>query len=81
MGQAVLDVLYNEKLLVSSTAVGNALISGLKDLLEKHVNLGDIRGLGLFIALEVVADKVGGLAERYPTQTPQRLATPYNTMM
>ena len=55
-GLAVLDVIENEGLQASALSVGRYLTEGLSRLAEMHECIGDIRGDGLFIAVEVVSD-------------------------
>ena len=55
-GLAVLDVLENEGLQKHAKNVGDYLLQGLKKLAERFDCLGDVRGLGLFIGIEFVAD-------------------------
>jgi 4-aminobutyrate aminotransferase-like enzyme len=33
------------------------LMSGLRGLMEKHTLIGDVRGLGLFVGIELVLDR------------------------
>lgn len=56
-GLAVLDVIEQEGLQENARIVGEYLTSGLRALAEKHTAIGDIRGTGLFIAIELVKDK------------------------
>ena len=56
-GLAVLDVLEREKLQANALAVGNYLVEGLQQLAEKHEAIGDVRGSGFFLALELVEDR------------------------
>lgn len=55
-GLAVLDVLENEKLQTNALEVGQHIVDGLLDLANQHDCIGDIRGTGLFLALELVSD-------------------------
>eukprot|EP00096_Caligus_rogercresseyi_P002631 TRINITY_DN1482_c0_g1_i2.p1 TRINITY_DN1482_c0_g1~~TRINITY_DN1482_c0_g1_i2.p1 ORF type:complete len:194 (-),score=36.10 TRINITY_DN1482_c0_g1_i2:270-851(-) len=56
---AVLDVIENEKLMSSAQNVGKMLEDGLKMLMDKYPNnLGDVRGLGLLWAIEIVSERV-----------------------
>ena len=57
-GLAVLDVLEQEGLQENARLVGEYLTAGLQALAEKHTAIGDIRGTGLFIAVELVKDRV-----------------------
>ena len=56
-GLAVLDVIEQEELQENARIVGDYLTSGLHALAEKHTAIGDIRGTGLFIAVELIKDK------------------------
>jgi 4-aminobutyrate aminotransferase/(S)-3-amino-2-methylpropionate transaminase len=50
---AVLDVFEEEKLLDRSKAVGETLVSGLKAIAKKHKAIGDVRGVGAMVAVEL----------------------------
>jgi 4-aminobutyrate aminotransferase / (S)-3-amino-2-methylpropionate transaminase / 5-aminovalerate transaminase len=50
---AVLQVFEEEKLLERSRAVGERLTAGLKKLAAKHRSIGDVRGLGAMVAIEL----------------------------
>lgn len=68
VGMAVLDVIENEKLVPSAKAVGKTLIENLHQLRLKYECIGDIRGSGLCIGIEIVQNKMnrksdGALAE------------------
>jgi len=54
---ATIDVYYEKKLPENAARVGNHLIENLKDMQDRHDSVGDVRGMGLFIALEFVKDK------------------------
>jgi ethanolamine-phosphate phospho-lyase len=53
---AVLDVIEEDKLRENSVAVGKYLVDRLTDLQRKHHLIGDIRGRGLFVGVELVND-------------------------
>lgn len=57
IGLAVLDVIFDEDLQARALATGAHLLAGLKGLVERHETAGDARGLGLFVGIELVADK------------------------
>ncbi len=65
-GLAVLDVLEEEHLQENALSVGNYLIARLKSMQEKHALLGDVRGSGLFLGLDLVIDR--GTREPAPQQ-------------
>lgn len=56
-GMAVLDVLEQEQLVESSKNTGSYLRSGLKNLMEKHELIGDVRGSGLVCGVEFVKNR------------------------
>jgi 4-aminobutyrate aminotransferase-like enzyme len=56
-GLAVLDVIEEENLQQNALDVGQYLVDGLWKLADKHVSIGDIRGTGFFLALELVEDR------------------------
>jgi 4-aminobutyrate aminotransferase-like enzyme len=55
-GKAVLDTIRTEGLQQNALEVGQYLMDGLKGLSDRYPALGDIRGSGLFIGVEIVAD-------------------------
>ena len=57
VGLAVLDVIEQEGLQVHALRVGNRLMTGLRDLMPKYPLIGDVRGLGLFVGIELVLDR------------------------
>ncbi|MEA2986303.1 MAG: hypothetical protein QOD94_2557 [Alphaproteobacteria bacterium] len=56
-GLAVLDVIRDEGLMENAGAVGSHLMDGLREIGNRHIQIGDIRGSGLFIGLELVRDR------------------------
>ena len=56
-GLAVLDVLEEEKLQANASRVGEIFKRRLCSLQEKHEIIGDVRGLGLFLGIDLVADR------------------------
>ena len=54
---AVLETLDRENLLENVKNQGDHLIGLLRDRLDDHPNVGDVRGRGLFIGVEFVADR------------------------
>ena len=56
-GHAVLDVIEREDLVKRSATMGTTFIEGLRRLAAKHPCIGDVRGLGLMIGVEIVNDR------------------------
>ena len=54
VGMAVLDEIETQKLQKNSEKVGKYFLDGLKGLMKKHPIIGDVRGRGLFIGVELV---------------------------
>ncbi len=57
IGKAVLQIIQEEKLQQNAEFVGATLKSGQNKLKDKHEMIGDVRGLGLFLGIELVQDK------------------------
>ncbi len=58
VGNAVLDVLEQEQLQAHSLELGNYLLEGMRPLVNKHAIVGDVRGSGLFLGMELVRNRV-----------------------
>jgi len=54
---AVLDVIEKERLQRNAKEVGEHIVAGLNELARDHLAIGDVRGNGLFIAVELVKDR------------------------
>ncbi len=55
--QATLDVIEEEGLLDNANRIGQRIMTGLRDLAQESRLIGDVRGLGLMIGVELVQDK------------------------
>ncbi len=56
-GLAVLDVVRDERLQEHALRVGGQLLAGLRSLIDRHAIVGDVRGAGLFLGVELVRDR------------------------
>jgi 4-aminobutyrate aminotransferase len=64
---ATLDVIERDNLLLNATEVGHHMLKRMADWPKKHALVGDVRGRGLMIGVEIVKDKKTkeyGAAER-----------------
>jgi len=57
VGMAVLDVFEEEHVQRNVQEVGRHLRSRLQELAQKHSLIGEVRGLGLFLGIEMVKDR------------------------
>ncbi|WP_343715164.1 aminotransferase class III-fold pyridoxal phosphate-dependent enzyme [Inquilinus sp.] len=57
IGLAVLDVIRDERLMHHAAVIGARMVDGLRDLSERHPMIGNVRGLGLFLGVEMVRDR------------------------
>jgi len=57
MGKAVLEVIENEKLQENSLKLGTRIKDGLEKLKAKYPIIGDVRGKGLMLGVEIVKDR------------------------
>jgi len=63
--QAVLDVIRDEDLQLHSDRVGSLMLAEIRALAAEHPLIGDVRGAGLYIGVDIVADP----ATRVPDST------------
>ena len=57
MGKAVLEVIERENLQANCRIIGEYILSGLRKLRDKHLLIGEVRGRGLMIGIELVKDR------------------------
>lgn len=57
VGLAVLDVIESQDLRGNALAIGNHLMDAFRDMQTRHEVIGDVRGLGLFLGIELVTDR------------------------
>jgi 4-aminobutyrate aminotransferase-like enzyme len=58
---ATLDVIRDEGLMENARAVGGYLLTGLRELADSHASVGEVRGAGLFIGMDLVVDRLNAL--------------------
>ena len=66
--EAVLDVVISDDLPGAARARGDRLMAGLRELQTRHESIGDVRGMGLLVGVELVEDR--------DTRAPGRRARP-----
>jgi 4-aminobutyrate aminotransferase-like enzyme len=57
IGMAVLDVIENEGLQQNAERAGRRLLEGMRGLQAKYPIIGDVRGLGLYVGIELVTSR------------------------
>ncbi|MFM8868803.1 MAG: aminotransferase class III-fold pyridoxal phosphate-dependent enzyme, partial [Candidatus Nanopelagicus sp.] len=57
VGQAVLEVIYDQKLQLNAKVIGNYLQDGVRQLAKSYPIIADVRGSGLFIGVEMMQDE------------------------
>jgi alanine-glyoxylate transaminase/(R)-3-amino-2-methylpropionate-pyruvate transaminase len=57
-GMATLEVIDTENIQANALKVGTHLKDRLTDLMDKHTLIGDVRGMGLMLGVELVTDRV-----------------------
>jgi len=57
VGLAAIDIILRENLVENSAKMGARLKAGLQALQDRHAVIGDVRGEGLMVAIELVKDR------------------------
>jgi 4-aminobutyrate aminotransferase-like enzyme len=64
---AVLDTIEQEGLIAHAATVGNELREGIAALARRHEAIGDVRGVGMFVGVEIVSDRATRRPDRETT--------------
>ncbi|MBK7830970.1 MAG: aminotransferase class III-fold pyridoxal phosphate-dependent enzyme [Gemmatimonadetes bacterium] len=57
VGTEVLRIVKDEGLRENARTVGNHLLDSLRELQTRHACIGDVRGIGLFVGVDLVTDR------------------------
>lgn len=52
-----MDVIHDEGMITNARDMGKLLMDGMKELMKKHTLIGDVRGRGLIMGMELVKDR------------------------
>jgi 4-aminobutyrate aminotransferase-like enzyme len=64
---AVLDTIEQEGLIAHAAKTGDELRQGIAALAQRHQAIGDVRGIGMFVGVEIVSDRATREADRETT--------------
>lgn len=64
---AVLETIERESLIQHAARVGTLLRDGIAGLAARHEAIGDVRGAGMFVGVELVLDRVSRAPDRHRT--------------
>ncbi|WP_119393071.1 aminotransferase class III-fold pyridoxal phosphate-dependent enzyme [Taklimakanibacter lacteus] len=57
IGLKVLEIIDRDRLRDNAAAMGDYLLSRFRSLQQRHESIGDVRGMGLFLGLDLVTDR------------------------
>jgi 4-aminobutyrate aminotransferase-like enzyme len=61
---AVLETIERDRLVPHAAKIGKVLLDGIAGLVAKHEAIGDVRGTGLFVGVELVSDRTTRAPDR-----------------
>ena len=70
VGLKVLEIIARDRLRDNATALGDYLMARFRDMQERHDCIGDVRGMGLFLGLDLVKDRA---SKAYATELANRV--------
>ncbi|MGE3874835.1 MAG: aminotransferase class III-fold pyridoxal phosphate-dependent enzyme, partial [Parvibaculaceae bacterium] len=70
VGLKVLEIIARDRLRDNAKAVGDYLLARFRDMQERHECIGDVRGMGLFLGLDLVEDRS---SKAYATELANRV--------
>lgn len=56
-GLAVIDEIFRQDMMGNTVVIGDKLLAGLRELMQRYPFIGDVRGKGLLTAFELVSDR------------------------
>ena len=63
IGLKVLEIVQEENLQAHALKIGERLLTGLRDLQQRHDIIADVRGSGLFLGVELMCDRTPATSE------------------
>jgi 4-aminobutyrate aminotransferase-like enzyme len=57
VGLKVLEIIARDGLLRNASIIGADLLARMRKLMDKHTVIGDVRGLGLMLGIDLVKDR------------------------
>jgi 4-aminobutyrate aminotransferase-like enzyme/Ser/Thr protein kinase RdoA (MazF antagonist) len=70
VGLKVLDIIARDRLRDNATVIGDYLLARFRDMQARHDCIGDVRGMGLFLGLDLVKDRS---SKAYATELANRV--------
>jgi 4-aminobutyrate aminotransferase-like enzyme len=55
--KATIDIIEEERLSENALAMGRRIVDGIRDMMSRHEQIGDVRGRGLLLGMELVGDR------------------------